>query len=342
MASRLAFLLWGSLPDETLLQQAADGMLDTKDGVRAAAERMLDAPEGREAVGAFAEEYMRLDRVLTQAKDAAVFPEYGPGLQAAMVRDMRETWQANAFDDDASALDLFTTDRVVVNAELAALYGVDASGLDSDTFREATLPANTPRVGILGKAAFLSQFANQAEGSPTLRGKFMRGAFMCTTIPAPPAAGDAVFEEIPADMPMTKRDRLAQHREDPVCAACHALMDPLGLPFENFDAIGRFRTTEFGLPIDPTSEFDGTAVADARELAFVMAENQVVAECLVRKFYSYALGFEERRADKSVIADLVTSFEGSGFKLRQLVLDIATHDAFSAVAPQPETEVTTQ
>jgi hypothetical protein len=285
---------------------------------------------------------MRLDRVLTQAKDAALFPEYGPGLQAAMVRDMRETWQAIAFDDNASALDLFTTDRAFVNAELAALYGVDATGLDSDTFREATLPNDTPRAGILGKAAFLSQFANQAEGSPTLRGKFMRGAFMCTVIPAPPAAGDAVFEDIPSDMPMTKRERLAQHREDPVCAGCHALMDPLGLPFENFDAIGRFRTTEFGLPIDPTSEFDGAAVADARELAFVMAANDVVAECMVRKFYSYALGHEERKVDKDVIEGLLASFQASGFKLRQLVLDIASHDAFSAVAPQPETEVTTQ
>ncbi|WP_437520026.1 DUF1592 domain-containing protein [Sorangium sp. So ce726] len=335
MASRLAFLVWNSLPDQELLDQAASGGLGTVEGIRAAATRLLEAPAGREAVGAFAEEYMRLDRISTQAKDTALFPEYSPALQAAMVRDMRGTWEVLAFDDRTSALDLFSTTKAVVNTELAQLYGIDAAGLSSSAFEVRSLPADGPRVGILSKAGFLSQFANQKEGSPTLRGRFMRDALMCTPIPPPP--GDVALElpEPPADKPLTKRQRLEIHRTEPACAGCHSYMDPLGLPLETFDAIGRFRTTDHGLPIDPSGEFDGVPVADARALGVTLSSSASVAECLVRKYYTYAAGHEERDVDERVLDALTASFEGSGYKLRELVLDVVTNDAFSSVAPQP-------
>ncbi|MGK3984404.1 DUF1592 domain-containing protein [Sorangium sp. So ce136] len=334
-ASRLAFLVWNSLPDDELLDQAASGMLGTVEGVRAAATRLLDEPAGREAVGAFAEEYMRLDRIGTQAKDLELFPEYGPALQAAMVRDMRGTWEVLAFDERTSALDLFSTTKVVVNRELAQVYGLDTTGLSSSTFDVRSLPADGPRVGILGKAGFLSQFANQKEGSPTLRGKFMRDALMCTPIPPPP--GDVALElpEPPPDRPLTKRQRLENHRTAPACAACHGYMDPLGLPLETFDAIGRYRTTDHGLPIDPSGDFDGEPVADARELGMTASASDEVARCLVRKYYSYAVGHEERAVDGSVLNTLAAAFEASGFELRELVLDVITNEAFSSVAPQP-------
>ncbi|WP_437629516.1 DUF1592 domain-containing protein [Sorangium sp. So ce854] len=335
MASRLAFLVWNSLPDQELLDQAASGGLETVEGVRAAASRLLEAPAGREAVGAFAEEYMRLDRIGTQAKDAELFPEYSAALQAAMVRDMRGTWEALAFDEQASALDLFSTTKVVVNKELAQLYGLDTAGLGSSTFEVRSLPADGPRVGILGKPGFLSQFANQKEGSPTLRGKFMREALMCTTVPPPP--GDIALElpEPPADKPLTKRQRLELHRTAPACAGCHGLMDPLGLPLENFDAVGRYRTTDHGLPIDPSGNFNGEDVADARDLGMTISASDAVARCLVRKYYTYAAGHEERNVDRSVVDSLAASFAASGFNLRELVLDVVTNEAFSTVAPQP-------
>jgi hypothetical protein len=335
MAGRLAFLVWNSLPDDALLDEGVSGALATTENVRAAVERLLDAPAGRQAVGAFAEEYMRLDRIVTQAKDATLYPEYGTSLQAAMVRDMRDTWEAIAFDDRASALEVFSTPRVVVNASLAQLYGIDAAGLDETTFAARSLPADSPRVGILGKAGFLSQFANQKEGSPTLRGKFMREALLCAPIDPPPGNVDVVLEDPPADQPLTKRDRLEAHRANPKCAGCHSLMDPLGLPLETFDAIGRYRTLDRGLTIDPSGDFDGVAVADARELGFTMSASAAVARCLVRKYYSYAVGHEERDVDGSVLNALATSFQASGFQLRELILHIATHEAFSSAAPQP-------
>jgi hypothetical protein len=337
MASRLAFTLWNSLPDKTLLDQAAGGGLGTADGIRTQATRMLDLPAGREAVGEFAEEFMRLDRIAAQAKDAALYPDYNANLRAGMVRDMRGTWEAIAFDDRASILSVFSTPKVVVNTELATLYGLPTTGLTSTTFVARTLPADGPRLGILGKAGFLSQFANQKEGSPTLRGKFIRDSLMCTSIPAPPPDVNLVLVDPPADKPMTKRQRLEVHRTNPSCANCHGLMDPLGLPLENFDAVGHYRTTDHGLPIDASGEFDGQTVADARELGLVAAKSMSVARCLMRRYYTYAMGMKERdgNVDGSVLNTLASSFEASGFKLRDLVLTVVTSDAFWSVAKQP-------
>jgi hypothetical protein len=335
MASRLSFLIWNSLPDDELLDDAAAGLLETPEGIRSAAERLIGAAAGRAAIGVFAEELMRLDRVGTQAKDAELFPEYGPSLQAAMQRDMREVWAIVAFDELGTLGDLFSTSTVVVNRQLAELYGVDATGLDENSFEVRTLGDGDPRVGILGKAGFLSQFANQKEGSPTLRGKFIRDSLMCQTVPPPPPDVSTVLADSTPDRPMTKRERLDAHRADPDCALCHALMDPLGFPFESFDAIGRFRTTEEGLTIDPTSEFDGQPVANAREMALAIAASESVTDCMTRRFYSYALGHEERDVDASAIAELRANFEASGFNLRELILDVVLLDAFSLVEPQP-------
>lgn len=335
MASRLAFLLWNSLPDEALLDAAGSGQLSTGDGIRAQAERLLGTTAGRESVGNFAEEYFRLDRIATQAKDGSEFPEYTPALQAGMVRDLRGTWEVIALDDQTSALDVFSTPKVVVNSDLAQLYGLDATGLTSTTFEVRSLPADGTRIGLLSKAGFLSEFANQKHGSPTLRGKFMRESLLCTHIDPPPGNVNQTIEDPPADQPMTRRQQLELHRESAVCAGCHSLMDPLGLPLESFDAIGRFRATELGLPIDPSGDFDGQPVADARELGVAVGSSTAVAQCVVRKYYAYAMGYTERDLDQSVINALADSFLASGFKLRELILDVVTSDAFSSVAPQP-------
>ena len=335
MAGRLSFLLWNSLPDQTLLDQAASSTLGTADQIRTAATRMLGTTAGRESVGNFAEEYLRLDRIATQAKDPALFPAYTTTLQAAMVRDVRDTWTSLVFDDQTSLMDLFTTTKVVVNSELAKLYGLDTTGLTTTTFKTMTLPANGPRAGVLTKAGVLSEFANQQTGSPTLRGKFIRESLACQTVPPPPPGVNTAAVDLPTDVPMTKRQRLEAHRSASACAGCHALMDPLGLPLESFDAIGAYRTTDNGLPVDPSGTFDGQAVADARGLGMTASQSVTVTQCLVRRFYSYAMGYKERDVDGSVLNTLASSFNGSGFKMRDLILAVVTSDAFSSVAPQP-------
>jgi hypothetical protein len=336
-AGRLAFLIWNSLPDKQLLDEASSGALSTPDGLRAAVNRLLDASNGagREAIGEFAQQYMELDRVLAQPKDTVLYPAYNAALQAGMVRDMRATWEGVAFDDQVSALTLFSTTKATVNAELAQLYGVDATGLAPGMFKTVSLPADGPRVGILSKAGFLSQFANQKEGSPTLRGKFISEWLMCKTVPAPPEGVALVLPDLDPNNPTTKRQRLEAHRQAPACAGCHSLMDPMGLPLENFDAIGRYRTTESGLSIDPSGDVAGVPVANARAMGETMAQKKSMAACMVRRFHAYAMGHDERPVDGTVVNDLISSFETSGYKLRDLVVATVTHDAFSAVAPQP-------
>jgi hypothetical protein len=144
-----------------------------------------------------------------------------------------------------------------------------------------------------------------------------------------------MLPDVPTDQPMTKRDRLALHRQSTTCAGCHNAMDPLGLPLETFDAIGRYRTTDAGLPIDPSGSFDDITVADARALGAAVAADPAVGQCIGRKYYSYAMGHAERDVDGSVLNELLATFATSGWKLRDLVVEIATHDAFSTVAPAP-------
>jgi len=222
-----------------------------------------------------------------------------------------------------------------VNSNLAKLYGLDTTGLTATTFKALSLPADGRRSGILSKAALLWEFANQQSGSPTLRGKFIRESLMCLTVTPPPPGVNTAAVDQPTNTPMTKRQRLELHRSAAACAACHALMDPLGLPLESFDAVGNYRTTDNGLPVDPTSTFDEQPIADARGLGVAASQSTAVAQCLVRKYYGYAVGHQERDADGSVLNTLASAFEASGFKLADLVLAVVTNDAFSSVAPQP-------
>ena len=162
----------------------------------------------------------------------------------------------------------------------------------------------------------------------------MSEALLCRPISPPPGNVNTVLADPPPDQPRTKRQRLELHRTMDACKGCHAFMDPLGLPLETFDAIGRYRTTDHDLPIDPSGDFDGQYVANARELGFAVASSPTVARCILRKYYEYALGHEERKVDEGVVEALAASFEASGYNLRDLALELVTHDAFASVAPQ--------
>lgn len=333
LAARLAFLILNSVPDSALLEQAAAGGLSTPASLRTAAERLLQLPAGRSALGDFAEELLRMDLIFKQAKDAVLYPEYGPALQRAMIADVRGTWESLAFDDEASMLSVFTTAKVVVNRELAVLYGLPTTGLDSNTFQILSLPPDSPRAGLMAKAGLLSASADQQYGSPTLRGQFMRESLTCLPVPAPPPDVDTMLEDPPAGVVLTRRERLAQHQTEPACAGCHALMDPLGFTLENFDAIGRYRTLDNGKPVDASGDVDGTPVTGAKALGAALAVSPAVADCLVRSYYSYATANELRPADASVLAAVVAAFTARGQRFPELLLAIVSHEAFAVVAP---------
>jgi hypothetical protein len=334
VASRLAFFLTNSTPDDALLTVAEQGRLDAPDGIRAEAERLLASAPGRESVGNFASELFQLGIIAGRAKDPGLFPSYTPALQQAMMREVTAMLQDVVFDQAAPVTDFYTTRTTYVNADLAQLYGLDAAGLTSDSWVKVTLPQDGLRAGYLGTGAFLSQFANQKEGSPTTRGKSIRMALLCEDIPDPPKDVSTVFADTPPGVMVTKRQKLEQHRaKGGTCVGCHALMDPLGLPLENFDAIGAFRETENGLPIDVSGELDGVPLNGAVELGRQLSLSPKAAACLVRHLYRYATGLLEAEPQEAAISQLLTQFEADGRDFKKLMVNLVASDGFRFVAP---------
>jgi hypothetical protein len=331
-ATRLSYFLTNSTPDPTLLDVADQGGLQTKEAILGQADRLLATPAGRESVGNFASELYQLQLIGSRAKDPK-FTEYTPALQTAMMQEIPAMLQSLVFDRNASALELLTTRNTSVTKELAALYGLPTTGLSSTSLAPATLPSDGLRAGLLGTAAFLSLYANQEEGSPTQRGKFIREVILCQKIPSAPAGVDMEFKDPPAGMTYTKRQQLMVHQTLDSCVNCHQFMDPLGLTLENFDAIGKFRTTDRGQAIDVSGNLDGMAFTGPIELGRALAAKQEAADCLVQHMYRYGTGHVEAPTEKPVIDSLKSSFRAGGYHLRDLMRDIVASDGFRFVAP---------
>ncbi|MDQ3034674.1 MAG: DUF1592 domain-containing protein [Myxococcota bacterium] len=322
MASRLSYALWSSTPDETLLAAAERGELATEDGVRREAERMLASPRARSAVRSFFGEMLRLEALDRLPQDPALYPNMSDTIGAAMRESTLRTIETQLFDGDASYRSLFDSRSTFVDAELADLYGLPAP--DGGGFVEVELPADGPRAGLLGHGSVLALLSHSHASSPTVRGKFVREALLCQTIPPPPPDVGELPEPSP-DLP-TMRERLAEHRANPACASCHQVTDPIGLGLENFDAIGAFRELENGATIDPSGELDGTAFADARGLGEALRDHPELTRCLVRNLYRYASGHVETRAEAPMLDALATAFDDG--RLRLLLVELVASDGF--------------
>jgi len=332
VAARLSYFLTNSTPDATLLDLADSKGLDTKEAILAQADRLLGTAAGRESVGNFASELYQLQIIASRAKDPK-FTEYTPALQTAMTQEIPAMFQAIVFDRNASALELLTTRNTFATKELAGLYGLPTTGLSSTSASAVALPADGLRAGLLTTAGFLSLYANQEEGSPTQRGKFIRETILCQTIPLPPPDVSTVLPDPPAGVIYTKRQRLSMHESQPSCAGCHRLMDPLGLPLENFDAIGKYRSTDQGQPIDASGDLDGSKFNGPVELGQVLAARPEVADCLVRNMYRYGTGHVDAASERPVLDALKSTFRTGGYHVRDLMRDIVASDGFRFVAP---------
>ncbi len=332
-ASRLAYFLTNTTPDQTLMNLADQNGLQTADAVRAQADRLLSTPNGRQSISNFTNELLQLQLVAGRAKDPTLFPQYTPALQNGMMQEIPAMFAALVLDQRVSAMNVFTTRSTFVNKDLAALYGLPTAGLTSDAITAVTLPTSGIRAGLLGAAGYLSLNGSQKEGSPTLRGKFIREILLCEDIPPPPPNVNTVLADPPPGTVLTKRQKLQQHESNMTCAACHSLMDPLGLTLENFDTIGQFRATDQGLPIDVSGNLDGTAFNGPLELGQALSKSPAVATCMIRSIYRYATGHVEVSTEAPVLADLGQRFQTSGYLLRDLMLDLVSSDGFRYVAP---------
>lgn len=195
------------------------------------------------------------------------------------------------------------------------------------------LPAHSHRAGLLTQGSILSVLGKFDTTAPVTRGVFVREKLLCQSVPPPP--DDVVFEPPTVDPEASVRERLAQHREDPSCASCHALMDPVGFGFEHFDSVGRFRASQFGYPIDASGELIAAGEISGNfngvhELAAKIAESEQAHRCIVKNWFRYGYGREESERDACTLEQLESAFMKKG-NLRELILDLTQTDAFQLI-----------
>jgi len=327
-ASRLSFLLWNTLPDDTLLAAAESGALSTPEGLRAEAERMLEDDRARSGLGNFFTELYQLDLLDDITKDPLVIPQASPEVGPAARAETLAVLENLVFDEDADFRTVLTTRRTFIDRRLAAIYGVPAPSVEDAAWTE--LPESGGRRGVLGHTSFLMLNAHNSTTSATLRGKFVRERLLCQIMPAPPADVDTSIPEADEDSP-TLRDRVAVHLEDPACSGCHELMDPIGLGFENFDAIGRWRATEAGATIDPSGVLDGTGFTDAWEMSSVVSRHAQFGPCLAQNLYQYATGLPVGDGETALVDWLGDALVADDYRVKALVLRIVESPGFTQV-----------
>jgi hypothetical protein len=328
LAARLSFFLWNRPPDEALREAAAAGALRDPEALRAQAARMLDDPLAREGLRNFFTEYFELYRLDALNKDPLVFPHMDQELGPSAREETLRVLEALVFEEDGDYRDALTRQETFVNRKLAALYDLRAPTREG--FGRATLPPDGPRVGLLGHASLLSLHAHPVSSSATLRGIFIRERLLCQTIPDPPSNVDTSIPE-PSGETLTLRDRVAEHLTEESCAACHLLMDPLGLGLEHFDGVGRARARDNGALIDASGDLDGIAFDDPRGLAQALRDHEALPGCLVRHLYRYATGHVEVFGEREALRDLNARFAHHNYRVKALLLELIQSPAFSQV-----------
>ncbi|WP_169975503.1 DUF1592 domain-containing protein [Tautonia rosea] len=346
MASRLSYLLWDTMPSDELFQAAAAGELSSPGQIEAAARRMLDDPRARSALDEFLAQWLRFDRVLDATKDRRRFRQYNAEVAAAMVEETRRLFNDLVWNDrDFRAI--FTADYTFINADLAQLYELP---MPEEEFGKVAYPAESGRSGVLGHGSFLVATSNPAETSPTARGLFVRNHFLGQEVPPPPAGVSTDLPVVTEAAPMTNRERLAIHLNSESCASCHRLIDPIGLGFENYDAIGAYEETmrlQFGrgrgnasqeggpttieLEIDPSGYIQGienSEFSTPKELGRLLAESETSQRAIVKQFFRYAFGRQETVNDEPVLDGLYEAFRDSGFRFRELIVALITSELF--------------
>ncbi len=319
LASRLSYFLWNSMPDDALLD-AADGV---EIDMEAQAWRLLADDRFRDTVHDFYAQWVSLDRVEHLVKDERVYPE----MNAELSRDLRNSLdlfvQSAHFGEQPTFETLMRGETFYSNARIASVYGGSSTSED--------LEPSTGRRGLLEQPGLLALFSKANQSDPIHRGIFVREGLLCQNLPEPPADVDLIVRE--PEPGLSTRDRFAEHTANAVCADCHRLIDPIGFGFEAFDGIGRERTEDEGVAIDSTGEVlmggDASGTFDSlRELSDQLADSQTVQQCFATQWFRFALRRAETPADACSLTSVAARFQDSGGRLDELLVGIATSDAF--------------
>ena len=339
MASRLSYFLWSTMPDQELFDLAGKRQLTAN--LEAQVRRMLKDPKAEALVNRFALQWLQLQRLQTLAPDAKIFASFNDRLRRSMLRET-ELFIGEILREDRSLLDLIDGPFTYLNEPLARHYGIaDTAG--NRVGQKRTIPGGRPfvwdefarvslsdpeRGGILTHASVLTVTSNPTRTSPVKRGKWILEQILGTPPPPPPAAVPALDEQ--KELTGTLRQRMEQHRKNPGCAGCHRQMDAMGFAFENFDAIGRFRTHDAEGAIDPSGTLpDGRAFQGAAELKTILKEQkELIARNLAEKLLTYALGRGLEYYDTRAVSQIVTRLVQNDFQFSTLAVAIAQSDPF--------------
>jgi hypothetical protein len=337
LASRLSYFLWSSTPDTELLESAASGALSTPATLQEQTTRLLADTRARALIDNFAGQWLHLRAIDTLQPDPTAFPNVDDALRSAMRQESERLFRDIAFEG-TPLLALLTANYTYVNDRLAAHYGLPSVG--STELVRVDLTNNAQRGGLLSQAGFLALTSHPERTSPVLRGKWVIDELLCASVPPPPADVDLGAVSMADQEGLTQRQALERHRADPKCFSCHQMMDPIGLGLENYDAIGVYRTTDAGMPIDATGELPGGATfAGAKELSARLAESPDFARCAARKLYSYALGRPPQEGaghlDGPTLEALTQTLIDSGYSFNDLVARIVQSPTFTQRRGEP-------
>jgi len=330
LASRLSFFLWSSIPDDELLDLATQGRLKDPVVLEAQVRRMLADSRSYALVDNFVGQWLYMRNVPALTPDLYTYPDFNEGLRRAMKRET-ELFFENIMREDRSVLDLLTADYTFLNESLAKHY--DIPNVYGDQFRRVTLPEGSVRGGLLGQASILAVTSLANRTSPVVRGKWILENILGSPPPDPPADVPPLAEKTgDGPAPITMRQRMAEHRENPVCASCHSQMDPLGFGLENFDATGRWREVEvtgdaraaYFAPINSSGAFpDGTEFNTVPELKqALMARSDRFVTTMTEKLLTYALGRGLEYYDAPTVRMIAREAARSDYRFSALVLGI--------------------
>ncbi len=328
LAKRLSFFIWGTNPDAELLELANRGKLSRNRILKAQVLRMLVDPRSEALATRFASLWLRLQDLEKVEPDAFWFPNYSQQLMTAMRRET-ELFFYNLVREDRSILELYNANYSFMNERLAQHYGIP--NVLGEEFRRVEY-TNDQRRGILGHGSILVQTSLGNRTSPVLRGKWVLEVLLGAPPPPPPPGIPDLEETVGSESGriLTTRERLEMHRSNPVCAACHRLMDPIGLALDNFDVTGKWRIRENDSPLDTRSIFyDGTPIATPADLSQKLLQRPIP---LVRQFtqnlMAFGLGRRIEAKDQPTIRKIVAAAEKNDYRMSSFVLNVVMSDEF--------------
>jgi hypothetical protein len=326
LASRLSYFLWSSMPDDELFDLARGDKLSDPQILEQQVKRMLADPKSQALVDNFAGQWLNLRNLDEINFSRRRFRSYNGELRESMKAETFRFFEY-VMREDRSILDFIDGDYTFVDERLADHYDID--GVEGDDLQKVSLEG-TSRAGVLTQSSILALTSNPTRTSPVKRGKWIMENILGTPPPPPPPNVPELEETAKASPDATLAEQLALHREDPGCASCHDQMDPLGLAFEKFDAIGRFRERDGKHPIDDSGELPGgQKFQGARELIEILRERkELFAKNLTRKMLTYALGRGLEYYDICTVNEIVNGLERDDYKFSRLILGVVNSDPF--------------